>query len=436
MLKKLYKGLFKGENEVEYKSKLDTLLKMGFNSSQAKQALDICDGDIERATNYLYDFNNRTKTNNVQTSRSSESAQSKGRKKAGAVTAPVKKKTSAASVRAGQAAAARFQNTDKQFGSNAIVLKNKKKEAAKRLLQTEKKIPSKQQASTTSATNGLRIKSGVKSHPKVKLPTQMKDKSKEEQILRCTKRLAPYPLAVDTLLRAFVFIRKDPENDKYRKIDRSSAGFKSVLEGKPGAMDLIQAMNFVARPNSMDMLLRKHEVDMALLYLGISALEEVKKSDEYISSKLSITFEKELQKVRNSKDEDQEVVRRAEFISRLASEPEAGAGALIQIFLGENKIMRRFDGDDILHNVINFIGGHGSIIPEKIASREWCLVDLNQYPVIPIDTENHMYKTLQFIGCWPSGKLALQPSPIEWKESKEILEEVGSSRGLGVAVSS
>jgi hypothetical protein len=434
-LNKLYKGFFKAENQAEYKSKLDTLLKMGFNSSQAKQALDVCDGDLERATNYLYDFNNRTRTNNVQTGKKSESAQSKGTKKAGAVTAPGKKKPSAASVRAGQAAAARFQNTDKRFGSNAIVPKNKKKEAAKRLLQTEKKIPSKQQASTTSATNGL-IKSDVKSHPKVKLPTQMKDKSKEEQILRCTKRLAPYPLAVDTLLRAFSFIRKDPENAKYRKIDRSSAGFKSVLEGKPGAMDLIQAMNFVARPNSMDMLLRRHEVDMALLYLSISALEEVKKSDEYISSKLSITFEKELQKVRNSKDEDQEVVKRAEFISRLASEPEAGAGALIQIFFGENKIMRRFDGDDILRNVINFIGGHGSIIPEKLASREWCLVDLNQYPVIPIDTENHMYKTLQFIGCWPSGKLALQPSPIEWKESKEIVEEVGSSRGLGVGASS
>merc|ERR1712038_1970915 len=204
------------------------------------------------------------------------------------------------------------------------------------------------------------------------------------------------------------------------------------------------AMNFVTRPNySMQLILDRSRVDMALLYLGISALDEVRKSNEYITSKMSIAFKKKLKRIQDGVNvsngeggQEEEVLRRAEFISKLPSEPERGAGALMQISLGEEKIMRKFDGDDILRDVINFIGGHGSAIPEKIISREWCLVDLNQYPVVPIDTEKNMNKTLQFIGCWPSGKLALQPSSNEWKESKKIVEKVGSSRGLGAAPSS
>lgn len=264
----------------------------------------------------------------------------------------------------------------------------------------------------------------------------MKDKSKEEQILRSANRLAQHPLAVDTLLRAFSFIMKSPEIDKYRKIDKSTVGFQKALEGKPGAMDLIHAMNFVSRPNSTNLVLERSNVDAALLYLGISALEEVRKSDEYISSKISIAFEKELRMIQNGgngSEGDEEILKRAECVSKLPSEPGSGAGALIQVSLGDEKIMRRFDGDDILLDVINFIGGHGSIIPQKISSREWCLVDLNQYPVVPIDTASCMNKTLQFIGCWPSGKLTLQPSTTEWRESKETLEKAGVSRGLGAA---
>mmetsp|Transcript_6007 Transcript_6007/g.9023 ORF Transcript_6007/g.9023 Transcript_6007/m.9023 type:complete len:291 (+) Transcript_6007:1-873(+) len=289
------------------------------------------------------------------------------------------------------------------------------------------------------------------------MPTQMKDKSKEEQILRCTKRIAPHPLAVDTLLRAFMFIRQNPNEEKYRKIDRTTAGFQSALEGKPGVMDLLSAMNFIrsngdsgnysniSNNNQRYIILERARVDMALLYLGISALEEVRKSEEYLAAKQSIQFEKELNRIKNGEgsdsatSEEDEILKRAEYISKLPTEPSGGAGALMQISLGANhKIMRKFDGDDILLDVIHFIGGHGSAIPEKILSREWCLVDLNQYPSVVLDTELFRNKTLQFIGCWPSGKLSLQPSSSEWREGKEIGErvDVGGSRGLGAAPSS
>merc|ERR1712232_800890 len=120
-------------------------------------------------------------------------------------------------------------------------------------------------------------------------------------------------MAVDTLLRAFTFIRQDPDNDKYRKIDKLTVGFQNTLEGKPGVMDLLFAMNFKGGNHNQYLILERAGVDMALLYLGISALEQVRKSDEYIMSKLSIQFEKELKKIQNGEcvSEEDEVLKRA-----------------------------------------------------------------------------------------------------------------------------
>merc|ERR1712137_855006 len=96
-------------------------------------------------------------------------------------------------------------------------------------------------------------------------------------------------------------------------------------------------------------------------------------------------------------------------------------------------IKRRFDGDDTLQDVINWLGGHGSAIPNKLLSREWCLVDKNRYPVSPIDCEVNKDKTLQYIGCWPSGKLEVRASPVSWLDGSDDEMDMGSSRGLGAA---
>merc|ERR1712137_780876 len=106
----------------------------------------------------------------------------------------------------------------------------------------------------------------------------------------------------------------------------------------------------------------------------------------------------------------------------------------VQVVIGEETVRRRFDGDDVLQDVLNWIGGHGSVIPEKLASREWSLVDLNRYPIAPIDVEVNNQKTLQYIGCWPSGKLEICPSTQEWTDrDKDNALLMGSPRGLGSA---
>ena len=497
---------------------VDTLVSMGFTQDQAIHALEVNSHNLEEATNYLLSnggavsggggissqgitANNMSSTGSVSSSqqvhnhrneteeeqlqrimaesiqleenRKAKAAKASGRSSTQKTTTTTTKTTakkqhitSAASLKAGQAALTRAEMANQRFGANGKILTNKKKKTSTssslNVENIEKYRPQGSSAiaatATTSSsspyTSQLKVdKSTLKDHPTVKMPTQMKDKTKEEQIIRCTKRLASHPHAVDTLLRAFRMIRQNPNNDKYRKIDKSTIGFQTALEGKPGAMDLIHAINFRQRSSGHhELVLDRNDVDLALLYLADSALEEIRSTEEYKEKKEWMVFEKELERIQNgdnnvnktntnnnnittTKEED-EIVQRAAYISKLPSEPTSGAGALMQITLGkETTIKRRFDGDDILQDVLHFIGGHGSLIPSKILSREWCLVDLNRYPIVPIDVENDKMKTLQHIGCWPSGRLSLKPSPIEWREKRVIGEKVGSSRGLGAASS-
>lgn len=280
----------------------------------------------------------------------------------------------------------------------------------------------------------------------------MKDKSKEEQIVRCTKRLAPHPLAVDTLIRSLAAIRANPSDTKYRKIDKNNAGYKRALQDVPGAHDLLLAVNFrplsstSASDGKNELIMHANDIDYVLLYLATSALEKIKEdSVEYRDAKRLRQFRDEVRRIQTGRDisgeeENEEAIKRAALISKCPTEPLSGAGALLQLNLGdETKLQRRFDGDDILQDVVHWVaGGCGSVIIDKLLSRDWCLVDLNRYPIVPIDVKVNMNRTLQFLGCWPSGRLEVQPSSDEWKQ-EEILagnKKMGSSRGLGAAPSS
>ena len=108
---------------------------------------------------------------------------------------------------------------------------------------------------------------------------------------------------------------------------------------------------------------------------------------------------------------------------------------VVQVGFGEDTIRRRFDGDDVLQDVLNWLGGHGSVIPNKLLSRDWCLVDMNRYPISPIDVQVNVDKTLQYVGFWPSGKLEIRPSPVSWLDRSDHGTLMGSSRGLGAAPS-
>ena len=281
---------------------------------------------------------------------------------------------------------------------------------------------------------------------------KLQDKPKEEQIVRCADRLKASPQAVDTLLRALMAVRDHPDEAKYRKIDTTSAGYQRSLANAPGATDLLRAMNYYYYPSSskQTLLLDRAMVDPALLYLGISALEQTRLTPEYQMAKQKIVFHKMVQEILASADASEtEALARAAYMSKCPTEPPEGRGSYIQVKLGTDTMLRRrFDADDTLADVLHWLGGHGSVIPNKLLSREWSLLDVNQPQhqslLVPLDCQAHQHHTLQYIGCWPSGRLEIVPSTIASTESSSSTTttttppatgNLGASRGLAAAPS-
>jgi len=447
---------------------------MGFTADEARQALTATDGNVDRAAELLLvSRNNAARQTEGRGGNGSDDADDQLRRameeslqveeqrqlhaasqasmappsstaQTGKKKTPAKKKASAATVAknqvmtpAGRAAAERFESSAQRFGTGANKQKAKKKSAGK---TAAKKSPPRQTnfgggGGATGGVVNLKSSGLTSHHPNVKVPKKMQDKSKEEQILRCASRLAPHPPAVETILRALTAVRNDPSNPKFRRVDKSTAGYQRTLQDKPGAEDMLLAVNF-RRVGTNELILDPSAVDHALLYLGISALEEAKNSAEYKEAKQLILFEKDLRAIQLASDHSEdEAIKRANFLSKCPSEPPDGRGALLQLNLGSEKVSRRFDGDDTLADALHWVGAHGSEIYEKVMSREWCIVDLNRYPVAPIDCEKNQKKTLQYIGCWPSGILEVRPSPEKWA-SGEDTNMAGSARGLGAASAS
>ena len=225
-------------------------------------------------------------------------------------------------------------------------------------------------------------------------------------------------------------LQMNPTDPKFQQIDQSNPGFQKSLAGAPGAKDLLLAMNYQELGNNKLIL---SIYDPATVYLGISALEQIKATSiEYQHGKAKLELERDIENILQSANSSvEEAIGRANFMSKCPSEPSEGRGSWMYVQLtSENTIQRRFDGDDTLQDVLHWLGGHGTAIYEKLlTSKEWCLVDQvnQQRPFHDLDTLQH--KTLQYIGCWPSGKLAIEPISVV----KDI--NGGSSRGLGAAPS-
>ena len=431
-----------------------TLMSMGFPRDQAQDALQVCHGNVDQAAEYLL---NQNQNNHTSTSTSTST------------------NTNTSTVHPNLQAAARQTEDDE----------------LQRALQASLEVTSVTPVTTTqtpasSSSRGLPSASAVthaqplaKSHPNVHVPKLLSQKSKEEQILRCANRVQGYPNAVDTLYKAVKALQTNRDNPKFQTIDTTTAGYQNSLQHAPGALDFLLAMNY----QKYDALLKLHMADPATLYVGVSALEQAKLSQAYISAKRLLVFDKELEVIQQGANTStDEAIRRSEYMSKCPSEPTAGA--LLQVYLGSqangngsnhgnnhksnsntdnnnnnNRIIRRrFDGDDTLLDVLHWLGGHGSQIPDKILSRDWCLCDKNRSrssvdgSLVALDVEKYQHSTLQYIGCWPSGSLALLPSTPEWKEygsdapangatnttdaagtSPDVLS---SARGLGAAHSS
>lgn len=274
-------------------------------------------------------------------------------------------------------------------------------------------------------------------HPGVKLPPRLEDKSKEEQIRRCCDRFRSYPSTVDTLIRALSTILRNPAERKYRRIHQANPGYQRSLAKVPGAEQLLMALGFT-QTSSQTMFLS--EVDRELLPLALSILEHTKETLEYQEAKKEQLFAKDVTALLGVTPSVEEQSKREGLLSQLPREPSQGRSAVMTIHLGDNDnttLTRRFDGDDTLQDVLNWFGGNKetAFLEKLVQTRQWSLVDVNRQGQVPIDCQGNAQKTLQHLGFWPSGRLALRPSSSEWIEGVSSNVEMGASRGLGSAPS-
>ena len=381
-----------GENSEE--GNLERLISMGFSRGAAHEALRISGGNVEQAAEWL--LQNSTSVT-LSPGIAGAAALTEDDELQKAISASLedasrshdRSRRSAASVRAGQAALGRLDGT-------------------------------------TPATRTIDATFPVQSHPTVKVPKKLTQHEKEDVILRCAQRVAPNATTVDVLLRSLQQLQNDTTNMKFRSVDTSTAAFQRSLNF-PGVLDFFQSMGFHPRPNNKSVLELSY-VDHATLYLGISALQQVQQNSiDYQHSKTQIRFDEQIQQMLTDEGSEDERAKRAAFLKKLPSEPTTAAGH-ISIELGSSaKVQRKFDGDDCLEDVLHFLGGQASSIPYKLERNEWFLVNRNHSEPVAYNIQELKSKTLQYMGCWPSGRLAVVPlAPAEPKADI-------SSRGLGAA---
>jgi len=252
--------------------------------------------------------------------------------------------------------------------------------------------------------------------------------------------VSSFSLTVDTLLRSMKTIQADPQNRKYHTVDTTTTAFRRSLTA-PGVLDFLRAVNFLPRADRRG-LLALNCYDPAVFYLGISALERVQReSPEYARDKVLRSFRRELRSFLDSRT-DGEAEARNRFLSTLPSEPKSG-GSRITVEFGvaaknnnsdfisssgnaddvkddervrPAKISRGFDHDDTLGDVVNWLGGAAcSVMPSKLVKGEWRLVNVNEKGALEdcgyrrLDVPTLLDETLQRVGCFPSGRLAVVP---------------------------
>lgn len=478
--------------------KIQQLEAMGFSGERARHALNATDGNVDRAAELLLLGANEQQLHDTQplprTTTTTSAANNNNNAPPGihvaahndaqmrrAIEESLAMNQQEESRQLRQAENASMEvidltsDTETNTTASAAVAKKKKTKTTNTVTTTmqQKKIPVKQGVKSAAAINAAKAaasrsrhsnnnnmyqsKTLDKTHPKVQLPEKLSNKTKEEQILRCANRVKPHVMAVDTLLRVLTSVRTSPDNPKFRTIDRTNGNYVNFVRDVPGAEDLLAAMNYRSMlPGRNELRLERHLVDDALLYLGISALEQMRLSPEYIEAKKKRGFHAEMRRVAKNNGSlmqqtgmtEAETAIRLSFLSKCPKEPPLGRGAVMYVYLGDESekiegghVSRRFDGDDTLEDVLNWLGGcYGNEILDKMRGdkREWCLCDLNRYPITPLDIEKHNNKTLQYLGLFPSGKLGVRLSDDAWREREEgaagdIFGIHGSARGLGAA---
>ncbi|GBG28911.1 Hypothetical Protein FCC1311_051322 [Hondaea fermentalgiana] len=231
--------------------------------------------------------------------------------------------------------------------------------------------------------------------------------------------LANFPRAVDQLVYMIKTIIENPGVRKYREVKLTNRRFAATVgtAGNAG-IDLLKLVGFV---QTGDWLVLRGAEDPARLWLAKGALENTQNSSMYTMAQDRAAFMEAIEDSRNSANAE-EAERRLEYVSSVPVEPEVGiAGTTrVRVYFGENVVERRFNADDVVKGIIMWLGAeHSSLIPRKLESGAWELVNATLYPPHVMELDTLYDKTLQSAGLWPGAELRVQAAGTLEAERRE-----------------
>lgn len=229
--------------------------------------------------------------------------------------------------------------------------------------------------------------------------------TKEQEIRQYASLLASQPVALDTLLQMMTQIMHNPSEPLFRRVHLTNKAFHAKVGSAPGALDLLRVVGFAPDATSATMTLSPGTEDTALLWLAKSVLETQKETTDYAMAKEQLEL---LQVLEASKETSMEaVMKRRELLrKRLPREPAEGQGGTAKIcfHIGEERVWRRFDADDTLGMVMNFV----SCLDEVDPFQSWQLLNATTFPNKILEPKDAQ-RTLQALELWPSGQIKVQP---------------------------
>lgn len=231
--------------------------------------------------------------------------------------------------------------------------------------------------------------------------------TRNERIMRSCTLLCQSPKALDILCTSLSRLSGQPTNEKFRKVNVQTGVFAERVANCPGATELLLAIGY--EPLHGHLVLQKY--DDCFVRSALVALEGAKQTIEYQNAKTKDAIETARQSA-SAHDNAVRLAQRAAALAKVPEEPQAGdaTSSACQISIhahGERIARRRFESDNTLEDVVNFVRSLASAPPEPFV-----LENITTRPPRVLDQRVYGACSLYSLDLWPVGhvKVAVKPA--------------------------
>lgn len=223
----------------------------------------------------------------------------------------------------------------------------------------------------------------------------------EQKVQSCAARLSGHAVAVDTLLVSLERAIASPDDERCRKVSLANPTFQARVGSVAGGVDFLCAVGY--QPMHGHLVLQRR--DPALLWVGKAALQEAQRSVAYMHSKDATHLQAALS-LSSSEYAAEEARRRAAFLARVPDEPPEGeaGSALLCLHVGDAQHWRRFESCCTLEDALNYARS----LPGTPLGAAITLSNVTLRPAVRLDANTQRGLTLQRLDLWPTGHLRVE----------------------------